>query len=184
MARGDVGDPAAADLSPVIGPGSDDLLTSITTIVHWADSTPVRRHAMAAVDFPYDDMGMFLVVNQLSYNGAMRPAELVQVLGATATNMSKIVGRLVDAGLVVRVAAPDDDRGVLVALTEQGREIGGRIIARAESALGAALSEWSAEEVRVLSRMLARFAQETTADPLGRWLHPGHREREEAPWSP
>lgn len=163
MARGDVGDPAGADLRPVIDPQPFDLLTSLTTIVHWADSTPVRRDAMAAVEFPYDDMGMFLVVNQLSYNGAMRPAELVQVLGATATNMSKIVGRLVEAGLVVRVAAPDDDRGVLVALTESGRTIGERIIARAATAVGDALSGWSAEEVTLLSRMLARFAQETTA---------------------
>lgn len=102
----------------------DDLRLSLTSIVHWADSTPVRREVMEAVAFPHEDMGMFLVVNQLTYTGAMRPAELVQVLGGTPTNMSKIVGRLVEAGLVVRVAAPDDDRGVLVALTEGGREIG------------------------------------------------------------
>lgn len=166
MARGDVGDPAGADLSAVIDPEPLDLRTSITSIVHWADSTPVRRHVMAAVAFPYDDMGMFLVVNQLSYNGAMRPAELVQVLGATATNMSKIVGRLVDAGLAVRVAAPDDDRGVLVALTDAGREIGKRIVTRAAANIADSLADWSPEDVASLKRVLARLADDTTARAL------------------
>lgn len=163
MARGDVGDPATADLSPVIDPAPDDLRVSLTSIVHWADSTPVRRSVMAAVDFPHDDMGMFLVVNQLAYTGAMRPAQLVQVLGATPTNMSKIVGRLVDAGLVVRVAAPDDDRGVIVALTPAGREIGERIVALATANLTRALADWSPEDVAALRRLLARFARAATA---------------------
>ena len=158
MARGDVGDPDSADLRPVIVPEPDDLRISITSIVHWADSTPLRREVMAAVDFPYDDLGMFLVVNQLTYNGAMRPSTLVQVLGGTATNMSKIVGRLVDADLAVRVAAPDDDRGVLVALTGSGREIGERIVARATQSIAAALADWPPEDVATLTRLLARFA--------------------------
>jgi DNA-binding MarR family transcriptional regulator len=160
MARGDVADPGSADLSPVIRPEPDDLRVSITSIVHRADSTPVRQRVMAEVAFPYDDMGMFLVVNQLAYNGAMRPADLVGVLGGTATNMSKIVRRLVEAGLVVRVAAPDDDRGVLVALTEAGRQIGERIVARAGSGVAHSLADWSREDVETLKRLLARLADD------------------------
>jgi DNA-binding HxlR family transcriptional regulator len=133
MARGDVDPGASADLSPVIGDDPLDLRLSLASVVHWADSTGVRRDVMTKVAFPVDDMGMFLVVNQLSYNGAMRPVELSLALGQTPTNMSKIVGRLVQAGLTVRVAAPDDDRGVLVALTDEGRRIGERIMATAES---------------------------------------------------
>lgn len=163
MARGEVGSPASADLSPVIEPEPFDLRVSLTSIVHWADSTPVRRHVMSVVAFPYDDMGMFLVVNQLSYNGAMRPTDLVQVLGATPTNMSKIVGRLVEAGLVVRVAAPDDDRGVLVALTPAGREIGERIVQHVSEGFTQALLDWPAEDVAALKRLLARLASDTTA---------------------
>uniref|UniRef100_UPI003B3B2E6A MarR family winged helix-turn-helix transcriptional regulator n=1 Tax=Pseudactinotalea sp. TaxID=1926260 RepID=UPI003B3B2E6A len=117
---------------------------------------------MESVGFPHDDMGMFLVVNQLTYNGAMRPAELVQVLGATPTNMSKIVGRLVEAGLVVRVAAPDDDRGVLVALTTAGRKIGERIAARGAENFAHTLADWPEQDVATLKRLLARLAQATT----------------------
>jgi DNA-binding MarR family transcriptional regulator len=159
MARGDVDPDASADLSPVIGADPLDLRLSLASIVHWADSTGVRREVMARVAFPIDDMGMFLVVNQLSYNGAMRPVDLSLALGMTPTNMSKIVGRLVQAGLTVRVAAPDDDRGVLVALTDEGRRIGQRIMATAETNMRALLSDWSPAEIEDLRRMMARLAR-------------------------
>ncbi|MEV5070325.1 winged helix DNA-binding protein [Microbacterium sp. LMI12-1-1.1] len=159
MARGDVDPDASADLSPVIGADPLDLRLSLASIVHWADSTGVRRDVMARVAFPIDDMGMFLVVNQLSYNGAMRPVDLSLALGMTPTNMSKIVGRLVQAGLTVRVAAPDDDRGVLVALTDEGRRIGERIMTTAETNMQALLSDWSPAEIEELRRMMARLAR-------------------------
>lgn len=159
MARGDVDPDASADLSPVIAQDPLDLRLSLASIVHWADSTGVRRDVMARVAFPVDDMGMFLVVNQLSYNGAMRPVDLSLVLGMTPTNMSKIVGRLEHTGLAVRVPAPDDARGVLVALTEEGRRIGERIMATAEANMQALLSDWSADEVEQLRRMMARLAR-------------------------
>ncbi|KJL40352.1 MULTISPECIES: MarR family winged helix-turn-helix transcriptional regulator [Microbacterium] len=159
MARGDVDTDASADLSPVIAPDPLDLRLSLATIVHWADSTGLRRDVMARVAFPVDDMGMFLVVNQLSYNGAMRPVDLSLALGQTATNMSKIVGRLVRTGLAVRVPAPDDDRGVLVALTDQGRRIGERIMSTAESNMRTLLADWSPAEIEDLRRMMARLAR-------------------------
>lgn len=159
MARGDVDPGASADLSPVIGDDPLDLRLSLASIVHWADSTGVRRDVMAKVEFPIDDMGMFLVVNQLSYNGAMRPVDLSLALGMTPTNMSKIVGRLVQAGLALRVAAPDDDRGVLVALSDQGRLIGERIMATAETNMRTLLADWSPAEVEELRRMMARLAR-------------------------
>src|SRR4051812_24916056 len=98
MARGDVDDDASVDLAPVVAPDPLDIRLSLASIVHWADSTGVGGDVMARVAFPVDDMGMFLVVNQLSYNGAMRPVDLSLALGMTPTNMSKIVGRLATAG--------------------------------------------------------------------------------------
>ncbi|WP_106815655.1 MarR family winged helix-turn-helix transcriptional regulator [Microbacterium timonense] len=159
MARGDVDPDASADLSPVVAQDPLDLRLSLASIVHWADSTGVRRDVMAKVAFPVDDMGMFLVVNQLSYNGAMRPVDLSLALGMTPTNMSKIVGRLERAGLAIRVPAPDDARGVLVALTGDGRRIGERIMATAEANLRDVLTDWSADEIDQLRRMMARLAR-------------------------
>lgn len=164
MARGDVDAHASVDPSPVVAPDPLDLRLSLASIVHWADSTAVRRDVMARVDFPFDDMAMFLVVNQLSYNGAMRPIELSLALGMTPTNMSKIIGRLGRAGLTVRAPAPDDDRGVLVALTDEGRRIGERIMATAEVKMREVLADWSPDDIETLKRMMARLARmHTTA---------------------
>jgi DNA-binding MarR family transcriptional regulator len=165
MARGDVDDDASVDLAPVVAPDPLDIRLSLASIVHWADSTAVRRHVMARVAFPVDDMGMFLVVNRLTYNGAMRPVDLSLALGMTPTNMSKIVGRLVAAGLVARVAAPGDDRSILVALTDAGREIGRRIMDTAEANLADVLADWSPDDVDNLRRVLARLARTAGAVP-------------------
>ncbi|MFD0658240.1 MarR family winged helix-turn-helix transcriptional regulator [Thermocatellispora tengchongensis] len=105
------------DLSPVIEPDPLDPRVSLTSIIHWADSHSVRLAVMKAVDFPVNDLPMFLVVNQLSYRGALRPSELAQTLGTGRANLSKIANRLVEAGLIVRVPEPSDERSVLLALT-------------------------------------------------------------------
>ncbi|WP_170285589.1 MarR family winged helix-turn-helix transcriptional regulator [Microbacterium rhizomatis] len=165
MARSESLEAGAVDLSAVIEQDPLDLRISVSSIVHWADSHEVRRRVMAAVDFPIDDMAMFLVVNQLSYRGAMRPSELASALGTGRANLTKITHRLHDAGLVVRVAAPGDDRGVLVALTPTGREIGARIMNNAGSTFRAALAQWDPADVDTLRRLLARLAEETVSRP-------------------
>ncbi|SEH01103.1 DNA-binding transcriptional regulator, MarR family [Nonomuraea solani] len=149
-----------ADLSPVIKPDPLDPRVSLSTIIHWADSHAVRVDLMTAVEFPVDDVPMFLVVNQLSYRGAMRPSDLALALGTGRANLTKIAHRLHDAGLIVRVPEPSDERGVLLALTPQGREIGERIMERVQRDLESALADWSEEDVTTLKGLLARLARD------------------------
>jgi DNA-binding MarR family transcriptional regulator len=152
------------NLRPVIAPDPLDLRISLSSLVHWADSNEVRRRVMTAVSFPVDDMAMFLVVNQLSYRGAMRPSDLASALGTGRANLSKIAHRLEEAGLITRVAAPGDDRSVLIALSSTGREIGSRIMNEAQNTFESALAHWSADEIATLQRVLARLAQETVPE--------------------
>jgi len=154
----------AVDLSPVLDPDPLDLRVSLASIVHWADSHELRVRLMKDVDFPVDDLSMFLTVNQLSYRGAMRPTDLALILGTGKANMSKIARRLEDAGLVVRVPTTDDERSVLLTLTATGREIGERIMRQAQATLDAALADWRPEEIQVLREMLARLARPRAAD--------------------
>lgn len=156
--------PGEADLSPVIEIDPLDLRISVSSIVHWADSHEVRRRVMAVVEFPIDDMAMFLVVNQLSYRGAMKPSALASALGTGRANVTKITNRLVSAGLVARVPAADDDRSVLVALTPAGREIGERIMGHAGATFRSTLSEWDTADVDTLRKLLARLASETVPE--------------------
>ncbi|SDG74006.1 MarR family winged helix-turn-helix transcriptional regulator [Microbacterium pygmaeum] len=155
----------SVDLSPVIETDPLDLRISVSSIVHWADSHEVRRRVMSAVDFPVDDMAMFLVVNQLSYRGAMKPSALSSALGTGRANITKITNRLVEAGLVLRVPIPGDDRSVLVALTAAGRDIGTRILANAGATFRSRLAGWDAADVATLQRLLARLAAETVRQP-------------------
>jgi DNA-binding MarR family transcriptional regulator len=148
------------DLSPVIPQDPLDVLLSVTSIVHWADSRDVRLAAMEASEFPVDDMPMFLVVNQLCYRGALRPTDIAAVLGMSKTNISKIIRRLEQSGLVTRAPSPSDDRSVLIALTAEGRVIGERIIANARRTVDDLTAVWTDEEVQTLRRVLAHFAQQ------------------------
>lgn len=155
------------DLGPVIAADPLDLRISVSSIVHWADSHEVRRRVMTAVDFPIDDMAMFLVVNQVSYRGAMRPSALSAALGTGRANITKITHRLVAAGLVERVPEPGDDRSVLIALTAEGRRIGERIMANAGATFREVLAGWDAADVEALRRLLARLATQTVPDLQG-----------------
>lgn len=151
---------SVADLSPVLRTDPLDIRLSLTNLVHWADNHDHRVNRMREVGFPGNDMLAFLVVNQLTYRGALRPTDLASMLGTTKPNMSKVVRKLEDAGLAVRAASPFDDRSVLVALTAQGRAIGERIIASASRWLDNVLVDWSDDDIQTLRRLLALFTRE------------------------
>ncbi|WP_213815129.1 MarR family transcriptional regulator [Glaciihabitans sp. dw_435] len=153
----------SVDLTPVIERDLLDIRVSLSTLVHWADSQEVRREVMAAIDFPVDELSMFLVVNQLTLRGAMRPRDLATVLGTGQANMTKIAHRLQDHNLIVRVPSPSDDRGILLALTAEGRAMGERIVAFSSSKLEATLAHWSAKDRDALNLTLARLARDMAA---------------------
>jgi DNA-binding MarR family transcriptional regulator len=148
------------DISPVFDQDPMDLRLTLATIVHWADSREVREAFMAKVDFPVDDVPMFVVVNQLTYRGALRPTDLASTLGTGKANVSKIVRRLEELGLVVRVPSSFDERSVLVALTPDGRQIGRKIMDVAEQHYRAAIEDWSDDDVETFRRLVARFARQ------------------------
>ncbi|MHC5560887.1 MarR family winged helix-turn-helix transcriptional regulator [Kocuria sp. U4B] len=136
---------------------------SLTLIIHHADSEAQRRDVMASIQFPTDDVQMFLVVNALTYHGAMRPTDVATMLGTGRANLSKIAQRLVEAGLVERLPDEEDGRSTLLALRPLGRAYGERIVARNEQFINDLLVEWSDDEARTLKRMLARLSRQWVA---------------------
>lgn len=148
------------DLAPVIAPDLSDLLVSLERLVRWADSPSSRWTLMHAVDFPVDDVAVFLVVNQLVYCGAMRPTELADALGMGRPNISRLSARAADLGLVVKIADPNDDRGVLIALSEEGRRIGDAIIAFLRRGLVELLSAWPEGDVAAFRELVGRYVSD------------------------
>ncbi|HSN10607.1 MAG TPA: MarR family transcriptional regulator [Propionibacteriaceae bacterium] len=152
------------DCLPLVSRDPDDLLVNLEAMVRWADSARMRREIMAAIDFPIDDVSAFLTLNQLVYRGATRPTDIADALGIGRPNVSRIANRLVDEGLIVRVADPQDERGILLALSPEGRLYAERIAAIAEGRVRAALTTWTPAEAAQLTELFARFVGSTIAD--------------------
>ncbi|EYT57103.1 MarR family winged helix-turn-helix transcriptional regulator [Microbacterium sp. UCD-TDU] len=80
--------------------------------------------------------------------------------------MSKVVARLEDAGLVRRAPDSTDQRAVVVGLTDEGREIGNRLIARIDAYYEELFSGWSETDREDLSRLVVKLAH--SADAVAR----------------
>ncbi|GLY40817.1 MarR family transcriptional regulator [Amycolatopsis sp. NBRC 101858] len=61
-----------------------------------------------------------LVCLEMQAGHRMRMSELALLMGSTKSRLSHQVGRLEDAGLVLRVRDPEDKRGVITELTDEG----------------------------------------------------------------
>jgi DNA-binding MarR family transcriptional regulator len=92
--------------------------------------------------------------------GPLRVREIAQALGTDPSTVSRQVTALVEAGLVVRRADPDDGRSHLLAATESGTqrcEIGRR---RRVEAISMVLARWPEESRQRLAELLGRFADD------------------------
>jgi len=132
--------------------------------VDWATDIRLRRSVMQDCEFPSDNVIEFLVVNQLAYNGPMRPIDLANALSQTKTNISKVLKRVEDLGLIGRVPAREDGRGVLVVLTDAGAEMGMRILERMGRDVESVFQLWDADDAETLQRLLARLVHDLGAD--------------------
>jgi DNA-binding MarR family transcriptional regulator len=63
------------------------------------------------------------VLNSVVRHGPVRMADLQAIEEVNPTMLSRIVGKLSDAGLVTRVTDPEDRRAVTVAVTADGRRL-------------------------------------------------------------
>lgn len=88
----------------------------------------------------------------------LSPTELFRSMMVTSGTMTNRIDRLVEKELVRRIPDPEDRRGILVELTDQGREL-------IDRALGAHV----ANEAQLL-QLLSSEEQHTLAILLSRWL--------------
>lgn len=87
----------------------------------------------------------------------VRARELAAHIGVGKGTMSRQLARLEELALVERRPDPEDSRGQLIRLTEEGRRrFEGARVARREF-LGAALGAWTDDEIVHLGHQLARL---------------------------
>ncbi|MDQ7803853.1 MarR family transcriptional regulator [Amycolatopsis sp. A133] len=76
-----------------------------------------ERHEVSLTDYEV------LVCLQLQPDHRIRMSELAFMMGSTKSRLSHQVGRLEDASLVRRARDPEDKRGVITELTDEGQAL-------------------------------------------------------------
>ncbi|KUR70755.1 hypothetical protein AQZ52_12995 [Novosphingobium fuchskuhlense] len=104
------------------------------------------------------------VLLAIERSGALRPRDLQAALGTEQYALSRLIDRMVKAGLLQRVPCAEDARGYLLHLTIEGRAMRAAmwpLYAEAiETALGARIAE---EDCTVLARLLAPLTEPISA---------------------
>jgi DNA-binding MarR family transcriptional regulator len=111
--------------------------------------------------------GEVQVLSSIRYGGApyqSTPGRLASQLGLSSGAMTARLDKMEDAGLIRRLRDPDDRRGVLIELTDSGRELWERTIAvqaEKESLVQATLSERDQDRLNdLLRRLVLAFTRE------------------------
>lgn len=156
-------------LLPVIPDDTPGLGSALSAIVAASNSTTLRRLVITGSGFPLaDDMPAFLLFNQLIYRGAARPTDIADAIDMSRSNISRIVSRMEEAGLIIRAPDPADDRALIIALTPHGREIAQQAVQVSNSIFSSMVDEWTPEELALLEKLIIKLAQsmDTASDHL------------------
>ena len=91
------------------------------------------------------------------------PSQLAKSCGLTSGAMTNRLDRLEDEAFIRRLPDPDDRRGVIVELTQEGRHIWGRAIgaqAAKEAFVASGLSKGEQEELNALLRRMVHSSEQ------------------------
>src|SRR5690554_5081305 len=105
-------------------------------------------------------LGEFDVLATLRRSGApyaLTPTQLFGTLMVSSGGMTNRLDRLERAGLIVRTPNPEDRRGTLVSLTDEGREMMDRLVPLHVENEARLLAGLSREEQETLGRLLGKL---------------------------
>ncbi len=102
---------------------------------------------------------LFFVSNQRGTS----PTKLAAALGVTPPNVTGIVDRLVEQGLLVREDSPEDRRALVLHTTEKGESVLSGLRERRTGAMREILEYLDAGDLSQLARGLAKLAGATRA---------------------
>ena len=113
---------------------------------------------LAARDVP---VPVWRVLASLKGAGPLTIGELARVVLLKQSTLTKVVDRLVAAGLVRRTGVPEDRRQVLVSMTEAGERLVDDLLVQAKRHEATVLAELTPAETATLKaalhRLIARF---------------------------
>ena len=90
----------------------------------------------------------------------LRLSDLASQVQLDLSTVSRHVRALEDAGCLERTTDPGDRRAAFLSLTDAGRKVLDDTFARRRESLDAALTGWSADDLRTFERLLNRLADD------------------------
>lgn len=105
------------------------------------------------------------VLRHVVLDGPIRPVALSERTRMRPPALSRQLKSLEAAGLIERVAAPDDGRGVVLRPTRRGRVVQGRLEEADDEIMAEQLAGWSAADLTALADLLERFVVDLRNPP-------------------
>lgn len=145
---------------PKEGHYQEALLTSLTRIIGQWTAADFLTGVVAREGVQLDS-GAITTITLLSANGPQRPSQLAQHMVTGASNISKIVARLIAAELAERIPDPADARAQLVKLTPSGEKVANSFIRAGDGLVDDLLNGWADQDRMDLVRLLGKLEQST-----------------------
>ena len=152
---------AAGLPSPEVTGGT--ALVSVLTRILAEWTAPDFLTAVATREGVDLDPGAITMVTILANSGPQRPSRLAADMVTGASNISKILARLITAGLARRIADPTDARAQLVELTAPGHRVAAALVRAGDGLVDELFAGWTEADRKEFTRLLARFGEATTA---------------------
>jgi MarR family transcriptional regulator, organic hydroperoxide resistance regulator len=130
----------------------------------WLRFVRLQHRLSAAVAGELRAIGLsipqFDVISTLTEREGMTQQELAERLYVTKGNVSGLIDRMVDSGLVERRPIPGDRRSHALHLTQRGSELAARGLALQRSYVNATLGRLGAHDVAELDRIVRLWREE------------------------
>jgi MarR family multiple antibiotic resistance transcriptional regulator len=142
-----VDDPnAPADLSPLrVG----QLITALRARLLQGIDAELSPYDLTASQFP--------VLRHIADGTGATAAELCRCLSYDTGSMTRMLDRLADKGLIMRVRNPDDRRAVQLRLSPLGQEMFPKLIEIAEQVMARHLAGFTPEDIEQFQRFILRM---------------------------
>ena len=106
------------------------------------------------------DRALFPLLARVSRQGPLGIVELAELVGRDYTTVSRQIAKLESLELVARCPSPADGRVRAAIITDKGRVMTSALDAARQKIIEKLLADWEAEDVRVLARLLRKFADD------------------------
>jgi DNA-binding MarR family transcriptional regulator len=136
---------------------SEQVEDALIPLVRYLASPRTWRQIAAATDVALD-RARYIVLRAVAETEPVRTTALAEQVGVDPSTMSRHVNLLEQAGLVQRVADPDDGRATSVSLSAAGRHVMEKVRAARHDLITNALTDWTPDDRAQLASLLGRLA--------------------------